>query len=212
MISDEALMAQFQGGSQEAPKLPLAVADLKTLGRVENESQSGEEVTSQHTDLVARLKNSRETEQRFRTILEQRSGNAVEILQVEQGIARVRGDIERMEAEQKALEHRIDFATVELQLSEEYKDQLQVVPPSTSTRLRNAAIEGYRNVANGVVSLVLFLLSTGPSLLLWGAVLFFPRAWLGRDCGVASLRKIISRQPRTCLPGPCALDHIVPAR
>ncbi|HKM85228.1 MAG TPA: DUF4349 domain-containing protein [Terriglobales bacterium] len=212
MISDEALMAQFQGGSQEAPKLPLAVADLKTLGRVENESQSGEEVTSQHTDLVARLKNSRETEQRFRTILEQRSGNAVEILQVEQGIARVRGDIERMEAEQKALEHRIDFATVELQLSEEYKDQLQVVPPSTSTRLRNAAIEGYRNVANGVVSLVLFLLSTGPSLLLWGAVLFFPRAWLGRDCGVASLRKILSRPPRTCLPGPCALDHIVPAR
>jgi hypothetical protein len=157
-----------------APELASAVADLKILGRVENESQSGEEVTQQHTDLVARLKTSRETEQRFRTILQQRTGNAVEVLQVEEGIARVRGDIERMEAEQKALEHRVDFATVELQLTEEYKAQLQVVPPSTSTRLGNAAVEGYRSMADGVVSLALFLLSTGPSLLLWGAVLFFP--------------------------------------
>jgi Domain of unknown function (DUF4349)/Putative zinc-finger len=157
-----------------APELSQSVADLKTLGHVENESQSGEEVTQQHIDLVARLKNSRETEQRFRTILEQRTGNAVEILQVEEGIARVRGDIERMEAEQKALEHRVDFATVELQLTEEYKAQLQVVPPSTSNRLSNAAVEGYRSMADGVVSLVLFLLSTGPSMLLWGVVLYFP--------------------------------------
>ena len=36
-------------------------------------------------------------------------------------IARVRGEIESMEAEQKALEHRVDFASVEIQLSEEYK-------------------------------------------------------------------------------------------
>jgi len=43
-----------------ATELSSAVADLKTLGRVENESQSGEEVTQQHTDLVVRLKISRE--------------------------------------------------------------------------------------------------------------------------------------------------------
>jgi hypothetical protein len=97
-----------------ATELSSAVADIKTLGRVENESQSGEEVTQQHTDLVARLKNSRETEQRFRAILQQRTGNVVDVLQVEEGIARVRGDIERMEAEQKTLEHRVDLTAVEL--------------------------------------------------------------------------------------------------
>jgi hypothetical protein len=43
---------------------------------------------------------------------------------VEEEMARVRGDIERMEAEQKALEHRVDFATVELQLTAEYRAQL----------------------------------------------------------------------------------------
>jgi hypothetical protein len=44
-----------------------------------------------------------------------------DVLEVEQQIARVREEIERMEAEQKSLEHRVDFAAVNLQLTEEYK-------------------------------------------------------------------------------------------
>ncbi len=157
-----------------APELSSAVADLKTLGRVENESQSGEEVTQQHTDLVARLKTSRETEQRFRTILQQRTGNAVEVLQVEEGIARVRGDIERMEAEQKALEHRVDFAAVELQLSEEYKAQLNPPAASVSTRIHNSLVAGYRNAAETILGIVLFFAEDGPTLFLWLVILALP--------------------------------------
>jgi Domain of unknown function (DUF4349)/Putative zinc-finger len=157
-----------------APELALAVADLKTLGRVENESQSGEEVTQQHTDLVARLKNSRETEQRFRTILQQRTGNVVEVLQVEEGIARVRGNIERMEAEQKALEHRVDFATVELQLTEEYKAQLNPPAASVSTRIHNALVAGYRNASETVLGIVMFFAEYGPALFIWLVILVLP--------------------------------------
>ena len=157
-----------------APELALTVADLKTLGRVENESQSGEEVTQQHTDLVARLKNSRETEQRFRTILQQRTGNVVEVLQVEEGIARVRGDIERMEAEQKALEHRVDFATIELQLTEEYKAQLNPPAASVSTRIHNAFVAGYRNASETVLGIVLFFAEYGPAFLIWLMILVLP--------------------------------------
>ena len=55
----------------------------------------------------------------------------------------------------------------------------QVVPPSTTTRLSNAAVEGYRSMVDGVVTFALFVSSNGPSLLLWAAVLFFPArfAW-----------------------------------
>jgi hypothetical protein len=157
-----------------APELSLAVADLKTLGRVENESQTGEEVTPQHTDLVARLKNSRETEQRFRTILRQRTGNVVEVLQVEEGIARVRGDIERMEAEQKTFENRVGFATVELQLTEEYKAQLNPPAASVSTRIHNAFVAGYRNASETVLGIVLFFAEYGPALLIWLVILVLP--------------------------------------
>ncbi len=154
-----------------ATKLSSAVADLKLLGRVENESQSGEEVTRQHTDLVARLKTSRETEQRFRSILQQRTGNVVEVLRVEEGIARVRGDIERMEAEQKALEHRVDFTTVELQLTEEYKAQLNPPAPSVSIRVHNSFVAGYHNACETLLGILLFFAEYGLTLLLWLIIL-----------------------------------------
>jgi hypothetical protein len=157
-----------------ATELSSAVADLKTLGRVENESQSGEEVTQQHTDLVVRLKISRETERRFRAILEQRTGNVVDVLQVEEGIARVRGDIERMEAEQIALEHRVDFTAVELQLNEEYKAQLNPAAPSVSIRVHNSLVAGYHNASETVLGILLFFAEYGLTLLLWLVILVLP--------------------------------------
>jgi hypothetical protein len=157
-----------------APALLSAVKDLKALGRVENESQSGEEVTRQHADLVARLKNSRDTEQRLREILEQRTGKVGEVLQVEQEIARVRGEIESMEAEQKALEHRVDFATVELQLTEEYKAELNPPAPSVSGRIHNAFVAGYHNAAETILSILLFFAESGPVLLIWLTILAAP--------------------------------------
>ena len=157
-----------------APELSSAIAELRTLGRVENESQSGEEVTEQHADLVARLKNSRDTEDRLRAILEQRTGKITDVLQVEREIARVRGDIERMEAEQKALEHRVDFATVELQLTEEFKAEINPPAPSVSTRIHNALVAGYQNATETVLGILLFFAENGPVLLIWLAILAFP--------------------------------------
>ena len=157
-----------------APELAAALVELKALGRVQNESQSGEEVTQQHADLVARLQNSRETEERLRAILAQRTGRIEDILQVEQEIARVRGEIEEMEAEQQALEHRVDFATVDLQLTEEYKASLSSPSASVSNRIQNAFVAGLRNAGETILGIVLFLEEDGPVLLIWMAILGLP--------------------------------------
>ena len=160
-----------------APQLSTAIAELKALGHVENEAQSGEEVTQQHADLVARLKNSRETEQRLRAILVQRTGKISDVLSVEQEIARVRGEIEQMEAEQKNLEHRVDFATIDLKLAEEYKAQLGSPATSVFTQLHNALVTGYKSAAESFLGLVLFFAEYSPVLVLWLAILAMP-AWL----------------------------------
>jgi len=157
-----------------ADQLDATLTEVKTLGRVESESQSGQDVTSQYVDLQARLSNARNTEQRLTDLLRNRTGKLSDVLEVEQELDRVRGAIEQMEAERKNMSNQVSYATLNATIAEDYEAQLQVVPPSTSTRLRNAAVEGYRSMADGVVSLSLFLLSTGPSLLLWGVVLFLP--------------------------------------
>jgi len=160
-----------------APQLAAAVAELKALGRVEAETQNGEEVTQQHTDLLARLKNSRETEQRLQDVLRTRTGKVKDVLEVEQEIARVRGEIEQMEAEQQTLERRVNFGTIDLKLSEEYKAQLSTPAPSVAMQLRNATVDGFRTAFQSFLALVLFLAESGPTLLLWLMILSFP-VWL----------------------------------
>lgn len=166
-------------------QLEAAMSEIKKLGRVESESQTGEEVTQQYIDLEARLSNARNAEQRLTDLLRQRTGKLSDVLAVEVEIDKVRGEIERMEAERKSLANRVGFATLNVKIEEDYKAQLQVAPDSTLTRFRNAAVEGYTNMAGSIVDLALLLLSYGPTLLIWGALLFFPgriiwrRLWRG---------------------------------
>jgi hypothetical protein len=157
-----------------------AMAELKKLGRVENEAQGGEEVTQQYVDLEARLANGQHTEQRLTEILRQRTGKLQDVLKVELEIDRVRGEIEQMQAEKKELTKRVAFATLSMTVKEEYHAKLQATPPSTGSRFRNAAVDGYNSVVEGLISVGLFLLSSGPSLLLWAGILLFPARWAWR--------------------------------
>lgn len=160
-------------------RLEAVIAELKNLGRVEQESLGGQEVTHQYVDLTARVSNGRNTEQRLIEVLRQRTGKVADILAVEQEIARVRGEIERLEAERKTLENQVRYATLQLQLREEYKAELQVAPASTGTRLRNSMVEGYRSAVESALGLLNAILLYGPSLLFWLLLLLWPArlAW-----------------------------------
>lgn len=162
-----------------ADRLDLTLSELRKLGRVEQETQSSEEVSRQYIDLVARLSNARTTEQRLQAILRERTGKVTDILAVEKEMARVREEIERMEADRKHLENQVNYATIDLRLTEEYRAQFQVTPPSVATRLWNDLIEGGRGALSNVIEIISFLLAYGPTILLWIALLFFPArfAW-----------------------------------
>jgi len=167
-----------------ADQLDSTLAEVKKLGRVEHESQNGEEVTAQYVDLNARLANSRNTEQRLVEVLNQRTGKMADILAVENEIARVRGEIEQMEAQRKSLEHRVAYAELQVELKEEYKAALNVAPPSGAAQLRNSLVEGLGTAADSLVGFVQLLFSCGPTLLLWALILFWParivwRRWRG---------------------------------
>jgi len=169
-----------------ADQLDSAISELKKLGRVESESQAGEEVSQQYVDLQARIANARNAEQRLTDILQHRTGALSDVLEVEQTIEGVRENIERMEAEKKSMEKQAAFATLNMRVTEDYKQQVHVVPESTSMRIRNAAVDGYETMVAGLISLLLFLFSAGPSLLLWGAIVFFParllwKKWQARN-------------------------------
>jgi hypothetical protein len=163
-------------------ELDATLSELKKLGRIENESQSGEEVTQQYVDLEARLANARNAERRLTAVLRERTGKMQDVLDVEKEITRVRGEIEQMEASRKALAGRVEFATINLKITEEYKAQLQA-PDSAGTRLGNAAVAGYRHVVDGAMSVAEFTLEYSLTLAIWMAILFWPARWVWKRYG-----------------------------
>jgi hypothetical protein len=177
-----------------AAQLDPALTEFKQLGRVESESQNGRDVSKEYVDLVARLANARNTAQRLTQLLAQRTGKLSDVLAVETELGRVQGQIEQMEAERKNTEAQVAYAALQLNVGENYKAQLQVAPDSTLVRFRNAAIEGYRSMADGLIGFALFVVAYAPSVLLWVALLFFPvRAIWRRYAGQAS-RPVVSER------------------
>ena len=160
-------------------RLEEAVAALRRLGQVVGESQDGEDVTQQSADLDTRLENARVSEKRLRDILAQRTGKLSDVLDVEREIARVRGEIEGMEAERRSLDRRVTYATVSVTLTEDRKSEVNLGPVPVSRRLRNALVEGWTNAINSGVDVLLFIAGVGPTLVLW-AMILVPAAVLVR--------------------------------
>jgi Domain of unknown function (DUF4349)/Putative zinc-finger len=160
-------------------QLDATMAEIKALGRVLSESRGGEEVTQQSMDLDARLANARHTEERLTDLLQHRTDKLADILAVENQISDTRGQIEQMEAERKNLTNRVEYAKIEVRITEEYKAQLDGARTSMWTQLRNAAVEGYTTVVENLLGLVTGLLAYGPLVLVWCAILYFPArfAW-----------------------------------
>jgi len=174
-ISDEAPSRGLQGSLRiPASDMDAAVAELRAIGRVQREKQAGEEVTEQHTDLVARLANARETEARLRDILANRTGKIQDVLDVEEQISNTRGEIEQLEAEQENLEHRVEFASVDVELVEQYEAKLGGPSTSISNQMRNSFIAGLRHAGSSLFGVVLFFEEYGPVLLLWLILLGVP--------------------------------------
>lgn len=154
-----------------ADRLDAGLTELRKLGQAKEETQNTSDITGQYTDLVARLVNARNTEQRMLALQRERTGKLPEVVEVEREIARIREEIERMEAEQKNLSNNVQYATVHVELAEEYRAQVVPSAPSAGTRLRNAAVEGYEYATEAVLGIALSALMYGPTLLLWTLLL-----------------------------------------
>ena len=166
-----------------------AVNDLKTLGKVEQEEQTADEITQRHADVEARLVNAQNTLERLQAILN-KGGKIHNLLEVQRQLANVGAEVTRLEAERISQEHQTTFAQVLLSLREE------VNPPaekSAAAELRAAAIEGSSDVVNSLLAILLFVISRGPVTLLWVAVVLFPARWMWRKWHRAS-------EPRQSVP------------
>jgi hypothetical protein len=157
-------------------RLDEALARLRQLGQVVEDTQRSDEVTDQVIDLEARLANARETERRLADILRDRTGRLSDVLEVEREITRVRLEIERLDGERTNIGRRVTYAAVTINITEERKAGLEG-PLSLGSRLRIALADGVKAALESVIVMLLLALRTGPALMVWLAVAGL--VWLG---------------------------------
>jgi Domain of unknown function (DUF4349) len=152
------------------------LCDLKSIGRVEREEESADEITQQHGDLEARLINAQNTEQRLQRMLETPQGKASDLTVFARQLATLRAEIEHLQAERQAFDNRAVFSSVFFSMREE------VASPAVTlgAQLRNAVINGFSDAASSLSGILIFAMNYGPSLVLWGVVLFLPVRYLWR--------------------------------
>ncbi len=149
-----------------AGQLQPALAELKSLGRVIEESETSQDATAGYTDLVARLSNARRTEQRLLILLGERTGKLGEIVQVEKEIGEVREGIERMETQQRRVENQVRYASVKLELTEG-EGQFSI----TRARIQTAITDGYQTAIANTIDLTVAVLRYGPTVVLYFVLL-----------------------------------------
>ncbi len=117
--------------------------DVSTLGQVLSQSATASDVTEQAIDLEARLRNLRAEEARLRTFLS-KTDKIGDLLAVERELARVRGEIESMDAQLTYLERQAARATLTVLLSEPGP---VVQPAGDSWGLKDAITRGIQATA-----------------------------------------------------------------
>ncbi len=134
------------------------------------------DVTEEYLDLSARLKSKRAVEARFLEILD-RAATIEEVLSVEERIAGVRLEIERLEGRIRYLDNRIGMSTLDISYYQIIDTPNPVSrSPSFGRRLGNALKNGFE----GVQLFLIALANAWPLLLLGGAAFF---AWRYRNKG-----------------------------
>jgi hypothetical protein len=143
-----------------AGRYQQVLSDVRALGaKVEGETSNASDVSEEYSDLSARIRGLEATETQLLQLLTQ-ADTVSEILQVQDRIDDVRGEIERVKGRIALLDKLSDMATITVQLR-----PVAALAKSDSTGLNlreevdqawEHSLEFLGNIAAGVVSVVVF--------------------------------------------------------
>ena len=105
------------------PNLDRFLLKLRLLGDMRNQTVSAVDVSKDYFDTEARIRNAQVTEERLIEMMKTRTGKVSDLLEVENEIAKVRGEIEQMQGSLKVYDAQVQFATVVISIEEKDIDQ-----------------------------------------------------------------------------------------
>ena len=124
-----------------------AVAEVEALGEVRSSETRTEDVTDRLVDIEARLENLRAERDRLRGLYEQ-ANETDDVLAVQQELADVQEEIERLEAKKASLERDVAYSTIAVHLTEEPPDPPE--PDPERAWYETSAVSAFLQSISGV--------------------------------------------------------------
>jgi len=144
-----------------ATALTPFLAKFKAAGDVTNYNERAEDVTDQRTDLKARLKNARAQESRIQELMTTKTATLADTIEAEKELARVRENIERMDAQDRALDGRVAMATIRVNLQTRQSEAWKTPGASIS----RAAGNGVRGAAAVFTFAAMAIVTVAPTMI-----------------------------------------------
>jgi|GEM_PF-5094637 len=88
---------------------------VSLIGKVKNKEVNAEDITEEYIDLEARLHNKKVEEARLLKILD-KAFKVRDILEIENELSRVRGEIEQFEARKRLLSNQVEYSSINITL------------------------------------------------------------------------------------------------
>jgi Domain of unknown function (DUF4349) len=148
-----------------AAKFDATIDGLATMGKVQNEHISGNDVSAQYVDLQARLANE-EAQRDAMLVLLKRAQSISDIIAVQTQIGQITGQIEQLKGQIQYIEHNTAYSTVTVTLLE------SGAPVQTASKdswgFASALSDGAHNFVTTINYVVTGLGALGPILIILG--------------------------------------------
>jgi hypothetical protein len=157
-----------------AAKFDDTIDKLSTMGKVQNEHISGNDVSAQYVDLQARLANE-EAQRNAMLALLRRASTISDIIAVQTQIGQITGQIEQLKGQIQYIEHNTTYSTVTVSLLE------AGAPLQTTTRDSWGFVSSLSDAAHNFVTTINYVITglgaIGPIvILLWLGYLVWRRS------------------------------------
>ncbi len=146
---------------------------IASLGRLLSKQLTAQEVTEEYVDLSSRKRNLEREETRLLDLLN-RAGKVRDLLEVEQQVSRVRGEIEMISGRLRYLENRVALSTIQVQLSGPEPPVTHTGPAWAATDVARQALRSLRQTGRSLATIGIWLgvflplwLPVGLALLWW---------------------------------------------
>src|SRR5262249_32165841 len=101
-----------------ASEYSSTLTDLKSVGDVQTDDESADEVIQQHGDLEARLQNARNNARRLEQLLKESSDKSIDVDYVQRQLIALRGELAKLELERHSVDARVVFSNIHFSLRE----------------------------------------------------------------------------------------------